>query len=51
MGAAHQLSGAIGATLLGMADAGRVDTQLAWLGAPPVAQIFNLCLSIAAVRG
>ena len=39
---------AIGATLFGMADAGRVDPHLAWLGASPVAQVFNLCQSIAA---
>jgi len=39
---------AIGAILFGMADAGRVDPHLAWLGASPVAQVFNLCHSIAA---
>jgi len=35
MGAAHQIGGAIRATLLGVADAGRVDPHPAWFGAPP----------------
>ena len=36
--------------LFGTARAGQVDPNLAWLGAPPVAQVFNLCLSIAVIR-
>jgi hypothetical protein len=37
--------------LFGTADAGPVDPHLACLGAPSVAQVVNLCLSIAAARG
>ena len=39
------------AILFGTTDAGRVDHRQAWLWAPSVAQVFNLCQSIAAARG
>ena len=32
------------AILFGTAVAGRVSSHLTWLSAPPVAQVFNLCV-------